>query len=90
MGQRGGIASGRARREKKSLREALELLLDMPCLDDSGLSNREAVAVALLREALKGEVRAFAALRDTVGEKPMEKKENALSGKLVVSWRNST
>ena len=91
MGRLGGLASGRARRDKKTLREALEVLLDMPCLDDPGLSNREAVAVALLREALKGEVKAFAALRDTLGEKPSDKQPaTPLSGAMVITWQNDT
>ena len=40
---------------------------------EDGLTGREAVAVALYEQALKGDVRAFAELRDTVGEKPTDK-----------------
>lgn len=70
-GRKGGVASGRARREKASLRAALEVLLERK--GEDGLTGREAVAVALYEQALKGDVRAFAELRDTVGEKPTDK-----------------
>lgn len=70
-GRKGGVASGRARREKASLRAALEVLLERK--GEDGKTGREALAVALYEQALKGDVRAFAELRDTVGEKPTDK-----------------
>lgn len=70
-GRKGGIASGIARREKKTLRAALEVLLDRK-LEGSSLTGREAVAVALFEKAMSGDVKAFQELRDTVGEKPMD------------------
>lgn len=79
-GAKGGVASGRARREKASLRAALEVLLERK--GDDGKTGREALAVALYEQALKGDVRAFAELRDTVGEKPVQKAENEVSGGL--------
>lgn len=76
-GRKGGLASGIARREKKTLRAALEVLLDRK-LEGSSLTGREAVAVALFEKAMSGDVKAFQELRDTVGEKPVDKQE--LSG----------
>lgn len=76
-GRKGGIASGIARREKKTFRATLEALLDRK-LDGSSLTGREAVAVALFEKAMSGDVKAFQELRDTVGEKPVDKQE--LSG----------
>ena len=76
-GRKGGIASGIARREKKTFRATLELLLDRR-LEGSSLTGREAVAVALFEKAMSGDVKAFQELRDTVGEKPVDKQE--LSG----------
>ena len=70
-GRKGGIASGESRREKATLRECLDLL-----------TGREAVAVALFEKAMSGDVKAFQELRDTVGEKPVDKQE--LSGSLDV------
>ena len=72
-GRKGGIASGQARREKMTLRAALEVLLERK--GEDGKTGREALAVALYDQALKGDVRAFAELRDTVGEKPTSKLE---------------
>ena len=84
-GAKGGVASGRARREKASLRAALEVLLERK--GEDGKTGREALAVALYEQALKGDVRAFAELRDTVGEKPVQKAENEVSGGLVITWQ---
>lgn len=64
----GGVASGEARRKRKSLREELELLLE------NG-DTQESVAVALIEKAIKGDVKAFEVLRDTIGEKPVDKVE---------------
>lgn len=74
-GQKGGIASGEARRRKRDLRQALEMLLEKDYKDKSGntLTGAEAVTVKLFEKAMKGDVRAFETLRDTVGQKPVEK-----------------
>ena len=78
LGAEGGRKSGEARRKKASLRAALEVLLERK--GDDGKTGREALAVALYEQALKGDVRAFAELRDTVGEKPAQKQEVEVSG----------
>jgi hypothetical protein len=67
-GRKGGIASGEAKRRRKSLREQLEILLE------NG-NTQESVAVALIEKAMGGDVKAFEVLRDTVGEKPVDKVE---------------
>lgn len=65
-GRKGGIASGESRRKRKSLREQLEILLE------NG-NTQESIAVALVEKAMSGDVRAFEVLRDTIGEKPVDK-----------------
>lgn len=71
QGRLGGIRSGEARRERKAIRQALEECLAMDTdLDGETVSNVEAVAVALVREAKNGNVRAFAEIRDTCEGKP--------------------
>ena len=70
-GRKGGRASGAARREKRTLREALSALLDAK-IKGSTLTGREAVAIALFEKAMAGDVKAFQELRDTVGEKPVD------------------
>lgn len=70
-GRKGGIASGEAKRRRKTLKEELLLMLEDPEVQQS-------VAAALIREATEGNnagsVRgAFETIRDTIGEKPTEK-----------------
>ena len=73
--KRGGIASGKARAEKRDLRKALELLLEQTYTDKKGITRTGAQAITekLFSEVMKGNVRAFEVLRDTVGQKPVEK-----------------
>ena len=72
--KKGGIASGEARRKKRDLRLALEILLEKEYKDKSGkeVTGAEAVTAKLFEKAMKGDVRAFETLRDTVGQKPVE------------------
>lgn len=72
---KGGIASGKARREKKTLRQCLEILLERTLKDKKGIemSGAEAVSLKVFEKALKGDIRAFEILRDTAGQKPVEK-----------------
>lgn len=90
-GRKGGVASGAARREKKTLRAALEVLLERK-VEGKELTGREAVAVALFEKAMSGDVKAFQELRDTVGEKPVDKQElsgpdgSAVASEIVVRF----
>lgn len=79
IARQGGIASGRARAEKRDLRRALEALLEKEYTDKNGktLTGTEAITVKLFEQAMKGNIRAFETLRDTVGQKPVEKVEVA-------------
>ena len=73
--KKGGIASGEARRAKRDLRKALEMLLEKEYSDDKGnkLTGTETITAKLFQQAMKGNIRAFETLRDTVGQKPVEK-----------------
>lgn len=73
--KKGGIASGKARAEKRDLRKALELLLEQTYTDKKGVTRTGAQAITekLFAEVMKGNVKAFEVLRDTVGQKPVEK-----------------
>lgn len=73
----GRPASGENGRNPLSMRLALERLLELPDEENSGSSNLEAVAAALVREARKGSIQAFTTLRDSIGEKPGGKAEPA-------------
>lgn len=88
-GKKGGIASGKARRERKALREQLEILLKLPIKDeklkkqiiDLGINKKEinnqmAITIALYQEAMRGNTKAYELIRDTLGEKPIEQIQN--------------
>lgn len=76
--KKGGVNSGKARRAKRDLRNALEMLLERDFTDKSGkqVTGTEAVATKLFEQAMKGNVKAFETLRDTVGQKPVDKIEH--------------
>ena len=73
--KKGGIASGEARRRKRDIRLALEALLEKEWKDKSGnvMSGTEAIALKQMEKAMKGDTRAFEIIRDTIGQKPIER-----------------
>ena len=73
MARKGGLASVEARRKRKSLKEELLLILEDEEVQKS-------VAVALIQEAQSGNVKAFGMLRDTIGERPVERSEHTIVG----------
>jgi hypothetical protein len=82
-GRKGGIASGEARRNRKMLRDCLDYLLekvDNTALDEQGnpMSGAEQLAYNLFFKALTEtdtakSAKAFEVLRDTAGQRPVEK-----------------
>ena len=87
-GRAGGIASGIARREKKKMRETLEILLSMPmkngkftdvesirnfaALKGKNISVQDAIMIAQIQKAMKGDTKAAEYVRDTIGQKPVD------------------
>lgn len=69
ISKKGGIKSGESRRERKKLKEELLLLL-------SENNNNRKMSLAILKKALKGNIKAFEIIRDTIGEKPKEQIES--------------
>ena len=70
-GRKGGLASGEARRKRKTLKEELLLMLS-----DGDI--QEKISLALINEAISGNnagsvTKAFEVIRDTIGERPVEK-----------------
>ena len=61
-----GKKSGEVRRKRKALREELLALL-------STGNTQKNISLALIDQALNGNVKAFETIRDTIGEKPVEK-----------------
>jgi hypothetical protein len=74
-GKKGGKASGKARRNKALLKDCLDILLEkkIETKDGKKITGAEATAAALFKKALNGDTRAFELLRDTVGQKPVDK-----------------
>ena len=73
-GKKGGEKSGESRRERKKLKELLELCLQLND-EETEFKNDYAMTVALIKKAVKGDVSAYLAIRDTLGEKPIDKQE---------------
>ena len=65
-GRKGGLASGEARRKRKTLKEELLLML-------SEGETQQSVTLALIEKAMSGDTKAFEVIRDTIGEKPIDK-----------------
>jgi hypothetical protein len=88
VARQGGIASGKARREKKLMRETLATLLSMPLKDGStcdmediqsvaalkgkNITVQEAIMLAQIQKAMKGDTRAAEFVRDSSGNKPKD------------------
>ena len=66
MARNGGLASGEARRKRKTLKEELLLML-------SEGETQKSVTLALIEKAMSGDTKAFEVIRDTIGEKPVDK-----------------
>ena len=74
----GGKASGESRRRKADFRKTLNALLTAeidspewtPLLESLGLDStmESAINAAMIKEALNGDVRAYTAIRDTLGQ----------------------
>lgn len=78
-GRKGGVKSGEARREKKLLKDTLLLLLE---------TNRgqEDICLALVEKARNGDTKAFEVIRDTIGQKPVDKAEVETNGSITVNF----
>ena len=72
---KGGKASAEARRKKRDLRQAIEILLETDIKGKNGevKSGAEAIAIAQFQKALKGDTRAFEVIRDTAGQQVVQK-----------------
>lgn len=80
ISRRGGIASGKARRDKRTLRQIAEELLSMTMKDKDGketkspitgeaMSIAETIVTAQIKKAIGGDTKAFTELTDIKGEK---------------------
>lgn len=79
IARKAGIQSGIAKRERKTLKDSLLILLQDETVQNS-------LVAALMKKAQKGDVKAFEAIRDTIGENPTSKvlQANAITRAVVV------
>lgn len=91
-GRRGGIKSGEVRRAKKRMKDSLAMLLDLPPgladqrdiltalgVAEEDCTNQTLIAVSMIQAAANGDVKAATWVRDTVGEKPLDKVETTIT-----------
>ena len=73
----GQIASTEAKRRKKTFREAMEAILEKEVLDKNGnkIDLLTAISAKQVEKASKGDTKAFEVIRDTIGQKPVERVE---------------
>lgn len=76
LAKKGGINNGINCKKRKKLKEELELLLQIA---KKGKTNQNLICISLLKEAKKGNVKAFEVIRDSVGEKPKETLEHTIT-----------
>ncbi len=84
--RKGGKASGAKRRQLKTLAEELKSLLNEDVVDRKGrkMNTQTAISTALINAAIHGDVKAFNAIRDTIGQKPKEEISGSLSLPVIV------
>lgn len=91
-----GIASGDARRKKKALREMMELALQMEEQNEGyrsrmlkagwepeNMTQMTVITQGLIQKAKAGDVQAYNAIRDIIGEKPVDESKMEMSGGMV-------
>lgn len=73
--RKGGKNSVKSRHNKKLIKDCLDTLLEKTIEDENGekMSGAEALAVKAFREALSGNSKFWELIRDTVGQKPVER-----------------
>lgn len=88
--RKAGKASGAKRRQLKTLAEELRALLREDIVDRKGrkMNTQTAISTALINAAIHGDVKAFNAVRDTIGQKPKEEISGSLSLPVIVDDLN--
>ena len=73
----GQIASTEAKRRKKTFREAMEAILEKEVFEKNviKIDLLTAISAKQIEKAGKGDTKAFEVIRDTIGQKPVERVE---------------
>lgn len=88
-GAKGGKRSGEVRRQRKAMKEQMEMLLTLPFkktkqlefikelgINENEIDNQMALIVAMYGRALKGDVQAFNTIREVTRDSEIVNKEN--------------
>lgn len=88
-GQKGGKKSGEVRRQRKAMKEQMEMLLSLPFkqekqlkfmkslgIKEEEIDNQMALMVAMYAKALKGDVQAFNSIREVTQDDKHINKED--------------
>ena len=76
IAKKGGIASGKAKRKQKTMKEMLEYLLEKEVVNKSNgekVSTLEAMMSAVVRKGISGDVESCKFVRSTIGQDPVTK-----------------
>lgn len=103
--RKGGKASGKARRERKTMRETAEYYLNLPqhkgkvdtmdrirTSDDvkgANLTNQDMIILKHIDQARKGNNRSAEFLRDLVGERPTDRQEVTVRGAVEIDLEHA-
>lgn len=79
-GSNGGKKSGEVRAYKKNFKDTLKANLTQDAMKE--------MALAMIKEAKKGNTKAYEILRDTMGENPKLYIDNAVSGEMIFKWQS--
>ena len=77
--KKGGIRSGEVRREKATMKKALEMLLDEQN-KKSGKTYRELATLGLIQGAIKGKSENYRLILELLGELKQKEEENKSNG----------
>jgi len=90
IGRKGGIASGKARREKATMRKTLEKMLD-ETYKNSGMTYRDMATLGLIKGAVKGNAQNYKTIMEVLGEliQPEENGSNGVLLELVEALNNA-
>ena len=74
ISRKAGKRSQELRKQRKTLKEELERLLCEEVTSRNGekMQANVAISASMINQAMKGNVKAYAIIRDTIGEKPAE------------------
>lgn len=86
--RKGGIASGKARREKATMLSTLRKLLDEE-YKDTGMTYREMATLGLIKGAVKGNPLNYKTMIEVLGETKGNDTTNGILGELVEAMKNA-